>query len=389
MAELDRVILIRYGEIHLKGKNKRFFENKLISNIKRKLSGLEYEFTYKRSRYVVSAYRPETENEIIKRLKQVFGIHSISVAEKTESTLDAISDAVVALAKPSGKFRITVNRADKTFPMTSIELATELGGRVLDKYPDLTVDLFDPDFIIYADVREDGGTFVYRDKILCANGMPVGTAGKGLLMLSGGIDSPVAGYMMSKRGLQLDAIHFHSYPYTSELAKQKVIDLAKIMSDYTGEINLICIPFTKIQEEIHRSCDSSYMITLVRRFMMRIAERVALMRDCHCIVNGESLGQVASQTLESINVTNAMVKELPIFRPLIGMDKDEIIEISRKIGTFETSILPYEDCCTVFLPDAPVTHPSAKRVEHEETRIKDMDALIDEAVAGMEVITIA
>lgn len=386
---MDRVILIRYGEIHLKGKNKRFFENKLISNIKRKLSGLEYEFTYKRSRYVVSAYRPETENEIIKRLKQVFGIHSISVAEKTESTLDAISDAVVALAKPSGKFRITVNRADKTFPMTSIELATELGGRVLDKYPDLTVDLFDPDFIIYTDVREDGGTFVYRDKILCANGMPVGTAGKGLLMLSGGIDSPVAGYMMSKRGLQLDAIHFHSYPYTSELAKQKVIDLAKIMSDYTGEINLICIPFTKIQEEIHRSCDSSYMITLVRRFMMRIAERVALMRDCRCIVNGESLGQVASQTLESINVTNAMVKELPIFRPLIGMDKDEIIEISRKIGTFETSILPYEDCCTVFLPDAPVTHPSVKRVEHEEARIKDMDALIDEAVAGMEIITIA
>lgn len=386
---MDRVILIRYGEIHLKGKNKRFFEGKLIANIKRKLTGIEYEFTYKRSRYVISSYRPETENEIIKRLKQVFGIHSISVAEKAESTLDAISEAVVALAKPTGKFRITVNRANKTFPMNSIELATELGGRVLDKYPNLVVDLFDPDFIIYVDVREDGGTFVYRDKILCANGMPVGTAGKGLLMLSGGIDSPVAGYMMAKRGLQLDAIHFHSYPYTSELAKQKVIDLAKIMSDYTGEINLICIPFTKIQEEIHRSCDSSYMITLVRRFMMRIAERVALMRDCHCIVNGESLGQVASQTLESINVTNAMVKELPIFRPLIGMDKDEIIEISRKIGTFETSILPYEDCCTVFLPDSPVTHPSPKRVEHEETRIKDMDALIDEAIAGLEIITIA
>lgn len=386
---MDRVILIRYGEIHLKGKNKRFFEGKLIANIKRKLTGLEYEFTCKRSRYVISAYRPEVENEIIKRLKQVFGIHSISVAKKTESTLDAISEAVVALAKPIGKFRITVNRADKTFPMNSIELATELGGRVLDKYPNLIVDLFDPDFIIYADVREDGGTFVYRDKILCANGMPVGTAGKGLLMLSGGIDSPVAGYMMAKRGLQLDAIHFHSYPYTSELAKQKVVDLAKIMSDYTGEINLICIPFTKIQEEIHRSCDSSYMITLVRRFMMRIAERVAHMRDCHCIVNGESLGQVASQTLESINVTNSMVKELPIFRPLIGMDKDEIIEISRKIGTFKTSILPYEDCCTVFLPDAPVTHPSPKRVEHEESRIKDMDALINEAIAGLEIIAIS
>lgn len=389
MAELDRVILIRYGEIHLKGKNKRYFENKLISNIKRKLEGLEYVFTYKRSRYVVSDYRLETENEIISRLKKVFGIHSVSIAEKTESTLDAISKAVVALAKPNGSFRITVNRADKTFPMSSIELATELGGRVLDEFPNLTVDLFNPDFIVYVDVREDGGTFVYRDKIACANGMPVGTAGKGLLMLSGGIDSPVAGYMLAKRGLQLDAIHFHSYPYTSELAKQKVIDLAKIMSDYTGEINLICIPFTKIQEEIHRSCDSSYMITLVRRFMMRIAERVALMRDCHCLVNGESLGQVASQTLESINVTNEMVKELPIFRPLIGMDKDEIIEISKKIGTFETSILPYEDCCTVFLPDAPVTHPSKNRVAREEARIRDMDALIDEAIAGLEIITIA
>lgn len=207
-------------------------------------------------------------------------------------------------------------------------------------------------------------------------------------MLSGGIDSPVAGFMMAKRGLKIEAIHFHSYPYTSELAKQKVIDLAGIMSEYLGNIKLICVPFTKIQEEIHRSCDSSYMITLVRRFMMRIAERIAKERECGCLVNGESLGQVASQTLESIFTTNSVIKELPVLRPLIGMDKDEIIEISKKIGTFETSILPYEDCCTVFLPDAPVTHPTVKRAEREEARINGFEELINEAVAGIEIINV-
>ncbi len=385
---MDRVILIRYGEIHLKGKNKRFFENKLIGNIKQKLEGLEYEFSYKRSRYVVFNYRPETENEIVERLKKVFGIHSLSVSEQCESTVEAITEVVTTLSKHSGKFRVTVNRADKTFPLNSIELSKLLGGKLLDEYPQLTVDLFNPEFVVNVDIREDGGTFVYTDKIACSKGMPVGCSGKGLLMLSGGIDSPVAGYTMAKRGLKLDAIHFHSYPYTSELAKQKVIDLAKIMTEYTGPINLICIPFTKIQEEIHRCCDTSYMITLVRRFMMRIAEKVALMRDCGCIINGESLGQVASQTLESINVTNSMIKTLPVFRPLIGMDKDDIIEISQKIGTFQTSILPYEDCCTVFLPDAPVTHPTIKRAEHEEQRIPDTDLLIADAIDNLEVIEI-
>lgn len=385
---MDRVILIRYGEIHLKGKNKRFFENKLIGNIKQKLLGLEYEFSYKRSRYVIYNYRPETENDIVDRLKKVFGIHSLSIARQCESTTKAIADVVLAASKTHGKFRVTVNRADKTFPMNSIELAKYLGGKILDKHPELTVDLFNPEFVINVDIREDGGTFVYTDKILCANGMPVGCSGKGLLMLSGGIDSPVAGFTMAKRGLKLDAIHFHSYPYTSELAKQKVIDLARIMTEYTGPINLICIPFTKIQEEIHKNCDTSYMITLVRRFMMRIAEKVALMRDCGCIVNGESLGQVASQTLESINVTNSTIKILPVFRPLIGMDKDEIIDISKKIGTFNTSILPYEDCCTVFLPDAPVTHPTIKRAEREEARIPDADLLIADAIDNLEIIEI-
>lgn len=385
---MDRVILIRYGEIHLKGKNKRFFENKLVQNIKSKLEDIDHEFTCKHSRYVVSSYRPEMEMEIIDRLKKVFGIHSISIAEHAPSILDNIVERAISICRSEGKFRVTVNRADKTFPLTSLETARHIGGKLLEHFPKLTVDLFEPDFVVNIDIREDGGTFIYTDKILCANGMPVGTAGKGMLMLSGGIDSPVAGYMMSKRGLKLDAIHFHSYPYTSELAKQKVIDLAKIISEYTGEINLICIPFTKIQEEIHRCCDTSYMITLVRRFMMRIAERVAIMRECGCIINGESLGQVASQTLESINVTNCMIERLPVFRPLIGMDKEEIIAISQKIGAFETSILPYEDCCTVFLPDSPVTHPTINRAEREEARMGDFNALINEAIQNLEVIKI-
>lgn len=385
---MARVILVRYGEIHLKGKNKRFFENKLIANIKQRLDGMQYEFKYKRSRYVISDYLPETENVILDRLTTVFGIHSLSVAECVPSTIKDIEQTAISVCARSGRFKVSVNRADKTFPLNSIELAKHMGGVLLDNYPELSVDLFDPEFVVNIDIREDGGAFVYTNKIAGACGLPVGCSGKGMLMLSGGIDSPVAGYMMAKRGLSIDAIHFHSYPYTSELAKQKVIDLAKILTSYTGEINLICIPFTKIQEAIHSSCDSSYMITLVRRFMMRITERVALSRGCGCIINGESLGQVASQTLASINVTNSTIKELPIFRPLIGMDKEEIIEISQKIGAFQTSILPYEDCCTVFLPDAPVTHPTLHRAEREEARLGNLDALIEEAVNNLEIIKI-
>ena len=245
---MDRVILIRYGEIHLKGKNRRFFENKLIENIKRRLSDIDFEFVYKRSRYIIQNYRLETEKTIIERLTKIFGIHSISVAQCCESTPEAIYETAKKLCKKSGSFRVTVNRANKSFPLNSLELSREVGGVLLDENPNLTVDLFNPDFVINIDIREDGGSFVYTDKIPCANGMPVGTAGKGMLMLSGGIDSPVAGYMMSKRGLALDAIHFHSYPYTSELAKQKVIDLANIISAYTGDINLICIPFTSSNE---------------------------------------------------------------------------------------------------------------------------------------------
>ena len=386
---MDKVILIRYGEIHLKGRNRGFFESALVKNIKHKLKDVKCEFTCKRARYMVSNYNEDDEYEIIEKLKQVFGIHSISVAYYLPTDLDKIVETCISLAKEEGTFKVDTNRADKKFPLTSVQTSQYVGGKILATYHKLKVDLFNPDFVVNIDIREDGGTFIYADKILCAGGMPVGTAGKGMLLLSGGIDSPVAGYMMSKRGLNLDAIHFHSYPYTSELAKEKVVDLAKILSSYATRINLSCVPFTKIQEEIHKNCDSSYMVTLVRCFMMRIAERVALKRNCGCLINGESLGQVASQTMESINITNAQIKTLPIFRPCIGMDKDEIIAIAQKIGTFETSILPYEDCCTVFLPDSPVIKPNPAKVEEELAKIPNAEQLICEAIENIEMIRIS
>ena len=385
---MDKLILIRYGEIHLKGKNRRFFEKTLIDNIKENLKRFSHKFERAPARYVISEYDENDENDIIDALKKTFGIHSISVAYECDSDMDKISEIAVAISRDEGSFRVTTNRADKTFPLNSMQISREIGGRILSKKHGLTVDLFDPDFTVFVDLRENGKTFVYSETILCPDGMPVGCGGKGLAMLSGGIDSPVACYSMAKRGLKLDMLHFHSYPYTSEMAKEKVKKLAEILRPYMGPVTLICAPMTKIQELIHQKCDTSYMITLVRVFMMRIAEKVALSRNCGCIVNGESLGQVASQTLESITVTNSQIKYLPVFRPLIGSNKEEIIEISKKIGTYETSIEPYEDCCTVFLPDAPITRPKLKNVERELKKLGDIDALIDESIANLEIIEI-
>lgn len=381
----ENVIIIRYAELYLKGKNRNFFERLLIDNILKALKGVECKTKFNRSRYEVYDYVDETE--IVERLKKVFGIHSISIAKKCSAEINAICQAVKEY-KMSGTFKVNTNRADKNYPLTSIEVSAKAGGAILSANTKLTVDVHNPQHVINVDIREDGCAYIFKDKILCLGGMPVGSAGRGLLLLSGGLDSPVAAYMMAKRGLRMTAIHFHSYPYTSEKAKQKVVDLARILTDYTGPIDLICIPFTKIQEEIHRCCTSNYMITLVRRFMMRIAERVARIYECGCLVNGESLGQVASQTLQSITVTNDIVKTMPIFRPCIGMDKQEIIEISLKIKTYETSILPYEDCCTVFLPDSPVTKPTIIKAEIEEKKLGDFEPLIKEAIDNREVIHI-
>ena len=385
---MDKLILIRYGEIHLKGKNRRFFENALIKNINDNIKAYQHVFERAPARYIVSGYKPADENAIIDALTKTFGIHSISIAYECDSDIDKIAELAVSLSRDDGTFRVTTNRADKTFPLNSMQISREIGGRILEKKHSLAVDLFNPDFTVYIDLRENGKTFVYSDTILCPDGMPVGCAGKGLAMLSGGIDSPVACYSMAKRGLKLDMLHFHSYPYTSEMAKEKVRHLAEILRPYTGPVTLLCAPMTKIQELIHEKCDTSYMITLVRVFMMRIAKKVALQRKCGCIINGESLGQVASQTLESITVTNSQIKCLPVFRPLIGSNKEEIIEISKKIGTYETSIQPYEDCCTVFLPDDPITRPKLKNAERELKKLGDVDALIEDSVNNLEVIEI-
>ena len=268
----------------------------------------------------------------------------------------------------------------------SMKVSAEIGGEILEKHPNLTVDLFNPQNVVNIDIRENGKTFVFSQIIKAVNGMPVGTGGKGIVMLSGGIDSPVAAYMMAKRGMTLRALHFHSFPYTSMQAKQKVLDLAKIIKKYTLHLTVDVVSFTEIQTVIHEKCPEEYMITIMRRFMMRIAERIAKNNNAGAIITGESLGQVASQTLESLTSTNS-VATLPVFRPLIGFDKDEIIEISQKIGAFETSILPYEDCCTIFLPKRPVTKPRLSAVEKVES-VLDVDALVENALANIETVAI-
>lgn len=387
---MDNVIILRYSEIHLKGKNRMFFENILRRNILEKLNVFKLNAQFSYGRYVISDYNPDDEDGIIAALRTVFGLFSLSIATRTTADPDDIANAATALCSgKTGTFRVTVNRADKTLPYTSVELARKTGGAILDRYPQLTVDLHEPNFTVYVDVREKNTAYVYSQSILCAGGMPVGSAGKGLTLLSGGIDSPVSTYMMAKRGLKLTALHFWSYPYTSIEARDKVLELAKLLAVYTGKTEVIVIPFTKMQEAIHKYAESNYMITLVRRAMMRIAEKIAEKKGCGCIINGEDLGQVASQTLESITVTNSVIKKLPVFRPLIGYDKIDIIDIAQKIGTYETSIKPFEDCCTVFLPDSPVTKPTLRRCELNENKIENYDELIDEAVANAETFTIS
>ena len=291
----------------------------------------------------------------------------------------------MAYLPESGSFRFTVNRADKKFRLNSQQIATELGGAALAFNPALKVDLFSPSKEIFVDVREEGYTFIFADKVPCVGGMPIGCSGKGVVLLSGGIDSPVATYRMAKRGLKMCGVHFHSFPYTSPMAKQKVVDLAKILSEYQGGFDLYVVSFTEIQQQIHEHCPEEYMITIMRRIMMRIAERIAFKEGCGSITTGESLAQVASQTQESIRVTNETVRELPVFRPLIGMDKEEIIATAREIGTFDKSIEPYEDCCTVFLPKYPVIKPKPELIRAAESKI-DYETLISAALDSVEVI---
>lgn len=385
---INNVIIIRYGEIFLKGKNFVFFENKLIDNINDALCEINCVFNRLNKRFFISNYDMADEDRIVNALKCVFGIHSISRAVRVDSNPSAIEDYVSQLKFDDSKtFRVSVNRADKRFPISSMEYGAVLGGIILKNNRGIKVDLHEPEICVHVDIRENNSTFVYYQSIKGAGGIPVGTSGSGLLLLSGGIDSPVAGYMVAKRGMPISALHFHSYPYTSEDAKNKVIELAHLIKRYTGPFKLYICSFTKIQESIHKFCNSEFMITIMRRIMYRIAERLAMSNDIKSIVTGENLGQVASQTVESMTCTNIVVKNLPIFRPLLAFDKEDITRIAVNIGTYDTSILPYEDCCTVFLPKHPVIKPKVEKCELEESKL-DIEELISSAMSSIEVVEI-
>jgi len=396
--EYNNVIIVRYSEIHLKGNNRSFFENALLFNLRAavKTYGAHVEKTS--GRYLVKGYSSIDESDVAEAVRCVFGVYSLSVGREiktypenadssdTKVVLDRFAEALKEFC-PTGKasFKVNCNRADKRFPLKSPEIAAELGGRMFTFNDKLTVDLYNPDVTLSIDIRETGNTLVYSDVVLGVKGMPVGTGGKGLVLLSGGIDSPVAVYMMAKRGMMLRAVHFHSYPYTSQRAKEKVLELAKIVNKYALHLEVDVVSVTEIQNQIHEKCPEDMMITILRRFMMRIANRLAAKHGYQAIVTGESLGQVASQTIESMTVTNA-VAEYPVLRPLVAFDKDEIIEIARKIGTFATSIQPFEDCCTVFLPKNPVTKPKLSKVEFFE-RVLDVDKLVEDALTTIETYT--
>ena len=383
--EKRKVLLLKFGELFLKGKNKRDFEKLLMNNVKSKLKGHDFSLEYTSGRIILENYDEFEESILIEKLRTVFGLIGIAKAVEIDGDYENIKNYVSSISI-DGTFRVSAKRADKRFPMTSVELERNLGGVVLNSNKNAKVDLHTPSVILYVEVRFNGKCYIYHENIKCLGGLPLGSGGEALLLLSGGIDSPVAGYLMAKRGLKLQAVHFHSYPYTSEQAKEKVIELARELSSYVDEIKLHIVSFTKIQEQIHMNCDAEYMITIMRRIMMRIAEKICERENLGAIITGESLGQVASQTMQSINVTNSVVS-LPVFRPLISFDKEEIMDIAKSIGTYETSILPYEDCCTVFLPKYPVIKPTIKRAEHLE-RFLNIELLVSEAINSEEVMVI-
>ena len=387
-----KVILVRCGEIILKGLNRSTFENKLISNIKRSLYGLgKIDVIKSQARIYIEPQNDDYDfEEALDRLQNVFGIVSVSPVWKIQSDLEEIKKYSLKMAEDLIRrngyktFKVESKRGNKAFPLQSPEISKEIGGFLLSKIPGLEVDVNNPEFIVYIEVRES--TYIYSEIMPANGGMPVGTNGKALLLLSGGIDSPVAGWMIAKRGVELEAVHFYSYPYTSERSKEKVIELARILSKYSMSINLHIVPFTDIQLEINDKCPEELLTLIMRRIMMKISERIASSTGSHALVTGESIGQVASQTMESLVVTDA-ASNIPVFRPLIGMDKNEVISIARKIGTFETSILPYEDCCTVFVAKHPKTKPHLDKILKVESKL-NVEDMINKALENTEVIKI-
>ena len=390
MQKID-LILLKYGEIALKGLNKPLFERKLLDNIKSRLDKVG-KFSVRRAQSTVYVEPLETSadmQEALKVLEKIFGIVNICPVVKCAKDMDSIARTAIecleSLDTEGKTFKVEAKREDKKFPLNSPQICMELGGRILDAVSGLSVDVHKPEIMVNVEVRQEA--YVYTQKLKGAGGMPVGTNGKSTILLSGGIDSPVAGYMIAKRGVELEAVHFHSHPYTSDRAKEKVIDLAREMAQYCGKIRLHIVPFTQIQLDIIEKCPENYLTVIMRRIMMRIAEKVSNNVGSAALITGESIGQVASQTMESLVCTDNAVN-IPVFRPLIGMDKEEIVTISKKIGTYETSILPYEDCCTIFVPKHPKTKPQLDEIIEAEKALENIEEMIEQAISEEEVLVI-
>ncbi|MDO4869814.1 MAG: tRNA uracil 4-sulfurtransferase ThiI [Bacillota bacterium] len=388
----EYIFIVRCGEVALKGMNKPYFERMLLERIKKLLRKFDGVRAYRHEGLIyVRADKSQDKQAIIKEIGKVFGVASISPAMECESNMESIGRTAVeymleAIEERGIKtFKVEAKRADKNFPVKSPDIARQIGAAVLKGCKVLRVDVHDPDVRLFVDVRHDL-SYIYQDKIPGYGGLPLGTNGKGMTLLSGGIDSPVATWMMAKRGMLIEAVHFHSYPYTSQRAQEKVEELASLVATYCGRFRMHVINLLPIQEQIVQNCPEEETTILVRRFMMKIAERLARKTDCDMLITGENLGQVASQTAEALVVTDASVT-MPVMRPLIGMDKVDIMELAQEIGTYEKSIEPYEDCCTVFLPKHPATKPKLDRILHSESKL-DCEALIQAACESEEIIEI-
>ena len=381
---MREILLVRYGEVFLKGQNRPFFLRKLVDHVKLAVQEVKGHVWLSDGRIYVSDYTDQ--DEAIRRVARVFGVHSVRPAiEMEKDNFEAIcAQAAKMMEKKSGTFKVLAKRSDKRYPLDSPAIMREAGGYILEHVPHLTVDVNHPDHELYIEIRNNA--YLSVDRYMGVNGMPMGTNGKACLLLSGGIDSPVAGFMIAKRGVELCCVHYHSFPYTSERAREKVLELARLLSEYCGRMRVYIVPFTEIQLQIHEKCPENFTTLIMRRYMMRIADILARKDGAQALITGESIGQVASQTMEALGCTDEVVT-LPVFRPVIGMDKSEIIERAEKIGTFETSSLPYEDCCTVFTPKHPATHPRKELVRKAET-VLDSEALIAAAIEGTEIVEV-
>lgn len=383
------LILLKCGEISLKGLNRPKFEQKLADNVAAAIGSLG-KFSIKKSQsmlYVEPLEDGIDMQEAVERLKKVFGIANICPAVRCSKDMESIKQTAVECMKNidcTGRtFKVESKREDKKFPLNSPQISREVGGAILKNVSGLKVDVHNPDILVQVEVRKEA--YIFAEKFSGAGGMPVGSSGRAALLLSGGIDSPVAGWMIAKRGVKLDAVYFHSPPYTSERARDKVIDLAKIVSKYARDIKLYVVPFTDIQLDIIEKCPKNYLTVIMRRIMMRIAEKIAAENNDTALITGESIGQVASQTMEALYCTNSAVS-MPVFRPCIGMDKEEIVQISKKIDAYETSIQPYEDCCTIFVPKHPKTKPKLDEIIEAENNLTDIEAMIASAIENSEII---